>query len=650
MNIKKFFLNDKNMIFPDSNSRNIHIKDFFIDSQMRDVLFIFISIISVVLSFIGIDIFRFDLIWIAILFCGIPIFKEAIIGLCTEFDIKADVLVSVAIISSILIGELFAAGVIAVIMAIGGFLEEFTVSKTKAGIKNLIDLNPTICTLVINYNRKNESETVVPANLIKVGDIVKVVPGEIVPVDGEIILGESSLDQSVLTGESIPVDKVVGDEVYSGTINLYGSFLMKATKKGEDSSLQRLIKIVESASPENAKVVRAADKWATFIVVIAFICAVLTLVYTGEIIRAVTILVVFCPCALILATPTAIMASIGNLTKVGILVKEGISIEKLAKIDHMVFDKTGTLTYGKPVVTKIIAYDNAISEKELIRLFASLESPSEHPLAKAIVKYYKDNYDGSLEKVSSFEMIIGKGVTATLSDNKLCAGNEEFLKSLGVNLPSDFILNNISRDLNLGATAIYLSRDGELLGAVLLADILRDDAANLIGQLDKLGVKSTLLTGDNRNAAEHIAYEVGIEDLKYNCLPEDKISKIKEFQSNDRKVAMIGDGINDAPALRQADIGISMGGVGSDISIEASDVCLVSDDIKYIPHLLALSRKTIRTINIGIAFALGLNIIATILAALGYLGPIGGAFVHNIGSVIVIIYSSLLLRFKTRVD
>ena len=650
MNIKKFFLNDKNIISPDSNSRNIHIKDFFIDSQMKDVLFIFISIISVVLSFIGTDIFRFDLIWIAILFCGIPIFKEAIIGLCTEFDIKADVLVSVAIISSILIGELFAAGVIAVIMAIGGFLEEFTVSKTKAGIKNLIDLNPTICTLVINYNRKNESEIVVPANLIKVGDIVKVVPGEIVPVDGEIILGESSLDHSVLTGESIPVDKVVGDEVYSGTINLYGSFLMKATKKGEDSSLQRLIKIVESASPENAKVVRAADKWATFIVVIAFICAVLTLVYTGEIIRAVTILVVFCPCALILATPTAIMASIGNLTKVGILVKEGISIEKLAKIDHMVFDKTGTLTYGKPVVTKIIAYDNAISEKELIRLFASLESPSEHPLAKAIVKYYKDNYDGSLEKVSSFEMIIGKGVKATLSDNKLCAGNEEFLKSLGVNLPSDFILNNISRDLNLGATAIYLSRDGELLGAVLLADILRDDAANLIGQLDKLGVKSTLLTGDNRNAAEHIAYDVGIEDLKYNCLPEDKISKIKEFQSNDRKVAMIGDGINDAPALRQADIGISMGGVGSDISIEASDVCLVSDDIKYIPHLLALSRKTIRTINIGIAFALGLNIIATILAALGYLGPIGGAFVHNIGSVIVIIYSSLLLRFKTRVD
>ena len=342
MNIKKLFRNnDKEMSF-NFNFPNLKIRDFFKDGPVRDALFIIISIISVVLSLIGTDFLRFDLIWIAIIFCGVPIFKEAIVGLYTEFDIKADVLVTVAIISSILIGELFAAGVIAVIMAIGGFLEEFTVSKTKAGIKKLIDLNPTNCTLVINYGKTNESEIVIPANLIKVGDIIKVVPGEIVPVDGIIIDGESSIDQSVLTGESIPIDKIVGDEVFSGTINLYGSFLMRASKKGEDSSLQKLIKLVESAKPENAKVVKTADKWATFIVVIAFICAVFTLIFTGEIIRAVTVLVVFCPCALILATPTAIMASIGNLTKVGILVKEGISIEKLAVIDQMVFDKTGT--------------------------------------------------------------------------------------------------------------------------------------------------------------------------------------------------------------------------------------------------------------------------------------------------------------------
>ena len=658
MNKKKFFSNNDDKTSIDFNRPKLNIRDFFLDGEKRDILFIVISIISVILSLIGANLWRFDLIWIAVIFCGFPIFKEAIIGLYTEFDIKADVLVSIAIISSILIGELFAAGVIAIIMAIGGFLEEYTVSKTKAGIEKLIDLSPTKGTLIKNYNLDSETELVIPADLIRVGDILKVVPGEIIPVDGVIISGESSIDQSVMTGESIPIDKVVGDEVFSGTINLYGSFVMKATKKGEDSSLQKLIKLVESANPENAEVVKAADKWATFIVVIAFTCAILTLIFTGEIIRAVTILVVFCPCALVLATPTAIMASIGNLTNVGILVKEGISIEKLAKVDQIIFDKTGTLTYGKPVVTNVIPYDgnlddnlnmggnDGVSEKDLIHLLASLESLSEHPLAKSIVKYYKENYDESLEKVSDFEMIIGKGVKAYLNGSKVYAGNEEFLNSLDIVVPKEFMDTNISKYLNIGATAIYLVKDERLMGAVLLSDILRDDAADLINQLDKLGVSSTLLTGDNKNAAENIASNVGINDLRYNCLPEDKISKIREFQSTNKKVAMIGDGINDAPALRQADIGISMGGVGSDISIEASDVCLVSDDIKYIPHLLALSRKTIKTINIGIGFALGLNIIATAMAAFGYLGPIGGAFVHNIGSVIVIIYSSMLLRFK----
>ena len=648
MNIKKLFRNnDKEMSF-NFNFPNLKIRDFFKDGPVRDALFIIISIISVVLSLIGTDFLRFDLIWIAIIFCGVPIFKEAIVGLYTEFDIKADVLVTVAIISSILIGELFAAGVIAVIMAIGGFLEEFTVSKTKAGIKKLIDLNPTNCTLVINYGKTNESEIVIPANLIKVGDIIKVVPGEIVPVDGIIIDGESSIDQSVLTGESIPIDKIVGDEVFSGTINLYGSFLMRASKKGEDSSLQKLIKLVESAKPENAKVVKTADKWATFIVVIAFICAVFTLIFTGEIIRAVTVLVVFCPCALILATPTAIMASIGNLTKVGILVKEGISIEKLAVIDQMVFDKTGTLTYGKPTVTDVIVYDDSFTESDLMHLIVSIESHSEHPLAKAITEYYRSNYDEALDKASNFEIIIGKGVKANLDKTPVHIGNQEFFESLDIHIPSDFQEEKVLPSLEKGATAIYAAKDSKFLGVVLLSDVLREDARDLIIQLDKLGIESTLLTGDNKEAAEYMAYQADIDDLEYNCLPEDKISKIIGFQSNNRKVAMIGDGINDAPALRQADIGISMGGVGSDISIEASDVCLVSDDIKYIPHLIALSRKTIQTINIGIAFALGLNILATALAMMGYLGPIGGAFVHNIGSVIVIVYSSLLLRFKVK--
>lgn len=623
----------------------MNIKEILMDDEKRDLIYILISIIAIILHFLGMDLYGISLIWVAIIFCGLPILKEAAIGLITEFDIKADVLVSIAIISSIIIGELFAAGVIAVIMAIGGFLEEYTVSKTRVGIEKLIDLSPTKGTLIENYNQPNESEREIAADLINVGDILKVLPGEVIPVDGEIISGDSSIDQSVMTGESIPVDKVVGDEVFSGTINLYGSFVMKATKKGEDSSLQKLIKLVESANPENAEVVKSADRWATWIVIIAFLCAIGTWLITGEIIRAVTILVVFCPCALVLATPTAIMASLGNLTKVGILVKEGISIEKLAKIDQMIFDKTGTLTYGKPTLTKVIPYSD-IAEKELIHMLASLESPSEHPLAKAITQYYRDNNKDPLDKVSDFEMIVGKGVKAKLNDSLLCAGNKDLLDLLNIQIPENFVEQSLSEDLNQGATAIFVAKDGEFLGAVLLSDVLRDDAADLIVQLRKLGVDSTLLTGDNENAAQHMARQVDITDLEYNCLPEDKISKIREFQSGDKRVAMMGDGINDAPALRQADIGISMGGVGSDISIEASDVCLVSDDIKYIPHLLALSRQTIKTINRGIAFALGLNILATVLAMFGLLGPIGGAFVHNIGSVIVIIYSSLLLRYE----
>ncbi|ADC47711.1 heavy metal translocating P-type ATPase [Methanobrevibacter ruminantium M1] len=655
MGIKEFFLNKEKRkivaIEKDLNNNlsilggySMGIKEYFIEKI--DIIFILISIIAIALDLLGVDIYGISLIWIAIIFCGIPIFKEAAIGLYTEFDIKADVLVTIAIISSILIGELFAAGVIAVIMAIGGYLEEYTVSKTRAGIEKLVDLTPRKGRLIENYNKSNESEREISADLIEVGDILKVVPGETVPVDGKIISGETSIDQSVLTGESIPVDKLEGDEVFSGTINLYGSFVMKAIKKGEDSSLQRLIKLVEFSNPNDAEIVKTADKWATLIVVIAFICAVLALVFTGEIIRAVTVLVVFCPCALVLATPTAIMASIGNLSKRGILVKEGITIEKLAKVDRVVFDKTGTLTYGKPTLTDVIVYDEETEEKELIHLLASLENLSEHPLAKAIVKYYMDNYDDTLLKLSDFEMIIAKGVKANLNGSNICAGNLEFFKSLGIDIPEEFIEEIVSPSLEKGATAIYIAKDSRFLGCALLSDVLRKDASDLVVQLRRLKVVSTLLTGDNKQAAEYIAKEADIVDYQYNCLPEDKISTIKKFQSLKLNVAMIGDGINDAPSLRQANVGISMGGVGSNISIEASDVCLVSDDIKYVPHLLALSRKTIRTINRGIAFALILNILATVLAMYGMIGPIEGAFVHNIGSVIVIIYSSLLLRYE----
>ena len=624
----------------------MNFKEFFLSDESRDVLFIIISIIAVILNFLGLTLNGISFIWIAILFCGLPIIKEAVIGLITEFDIKADVLVSIAIISSIIIGELFAAGVIAIIMAIGGFLEEYTVSKTRSGIEKLVDLSPTKGTLIKNYNEANETEMEISADSIDVGNILKVVPGEVIPVDGIIISGESSIDQSVMTGESIPVDKVIGDEVFSGTINLYGSFIMKAIKKGEDSSLQKLIKLVESANPDNAEVVKSADKWATWIVIIAFLCSIGTWIITGEIIRAVTILVVFCPCALVLATPTAIMASLANLTKVGILVKEGISIEKLAKIDQMIFDKTGTLTYGKPALSKIIPYSN-ISEKELIFLLASLESPSEHPLAKAIIKYYKDNYNDALDKVSDFEIIVGKGVKAKLNESTLCAGNEEFLKSLNINIPQNFIEESLKTELNQGASAIFIGRSENFLGAVLLSDELREDAAEIIIKLRHLGIGSSLLTGDNENAAKHFAHQVDIVDLEYGCLPEDKISKIRQFQSNDKRVAMMGDGINDAPALAYADIGVALGGKSTDIALESADITITSDEPLKLPDIISLSRKTLHLVRQNFAITIAVNSMALLLGALGKINPLLAATIHNTATVAVVLNSSRLLFEKT---
>ena len=596
----------------------------FTREQKIDLILIIISIISIISSFI----ISLDYIsWIAVILCGIPIFKECIEGLIREFDIKADLLVTIAIIASIIIGEVFAAGEIATIMAIGGFLEEYTVRRTQGRIEELARMSPQLATRI-----RNGIEERISVENVEVGDILKVLPGESIPTDGIIINGETSIDQSTLTGESLPVDKQKRDEVFSGTINLYGSFEMKSTKVSQDSSLQKLIRLVESSKPENAKIVRTADKWATIIVVIAFTAAVLTYLFTFEIIRSVTILVVFCPCALVLATPTAIMAAIGNLTKYGILVKDGESLEELACVDELVFDKTGTLTKGTLEIVEIIS-DNP---KEMMHLLASLESKSEHPLAKSIVKNYKGN---ELSEVKDFKMHLGLGVSGTVNGSKIIAGNESLIKSEDIPLKFDETPQN-------GEIQIFVAKDKEIIGKILLADTLRENSAKTIRKLKGLRIKTTLLTGDNEKTAKNIAKQVKVRNVKANCRPEDKTEYIKREQILGHKVAMIGDGINDAPSLRKSNVGIAMGSIGSDISIEAADIALTNDNIEDIPQLIAVARRTIKIISAGIAFALTLNIVAMALAILGYLNPIEGALIHNIGSVIVIIYSSTLTTYK----
>ena len=491
----------------------------FTKKEKLDIIFIAISAISLITSFI----LSLDYIsWIAVILCGAPIFKECCEGLITEFDIKADLLVSIAIIASIIIGEVFAAGEIATIMAIGGFLEGYTVSKTQGKIEELVKMTPQVATRIENGVEKR-----VPVEEIQIGDILKVLPGESIPTDGVIVEGETSINQSTLTGESLPIDKKENDEVFSGTINLYGSFTMKTTKISQDSSFQKLIRLVESSKPENAKIVRTADKWATIIVVIAFAAAVLTYLYTFEIARSVTILVVFCPCALVLATPTAIMAAIGNLTKYGILVKDGESIEELAKVDELVFDKTGTLTKGTPEVVKI----NSDNPKEMIHLLTSLESKSEHPIAKSIVKHY-NNINTS--EVTDFKMHLGNGVSGTINDSKVIAGNKKLMESENINLKSNM-------EPQKTTIQIFVAKDGEVLGSVELADTLRKNSKRTIRKLKGLRVKTTLLTGDNEKTANRIAKEVKVRNVISDCMPEDKTEYIKREQSLKHKVAMIGD-------------------------------------------------------------------------------------------------------------
>lgn len=655
------------------------IENEFVVEEKKSIIFLVISAITLILSFFRVfTIGLFDLSWIAILFCGIPIIKDAVIGIVTKFDIKADLLVSIALIASIIIGEIFVAGEIAVIMAIGGLLEEFTVARSRVGIEKLVDLTPPTARIVLNKNG-NTDEKIFDATEVVIGDLIKILPGEIVPVDGEVVNGETSIDQSVMTGESIPVDKIKGDKVFSGTVNQFGSFVMESTKIGKDSSLQRMIDLVESTDAEKSKIVRLIDKWATWIVIIALSATIATYFLTGEIIRSVTVLVVFCPCALVLATPTAIFAAIGNLTKYGILVKEGDALERLSKVKKIIFDKTGTLTYGKPKVLDVIEYNtvnnsNKTSDNEnksLLKIAASLENKSEHLLGKAIVTYYKDqaNYNNDQKKsnnqksfnnpdnlkqgvnfldVDNFEMIVGKGVKGIVDGDNVLVGNEDFLQNkANLQMDKEWINENLSSFIDKGATVIYIAINNLLRGAIVLGDSLREDAKNTIEDIKKLNLDIVLLTGDSEKPAKHMADKLGIGELYYDCLPEKKMNVMDVYQNirND-PVAMIGDGVNDAPSLKKAYVGIAMGGIGSDIAVDAADIALIGDDIKYIPHLLGISKKTMQTINIDIIISLALNFVAIILAVLGILDPITGALVHNLGSVLVVIYSSLLLKWK----
>lgn len=608
----------------------------------KDIAFLVLSGLAVLASLFDYQPLPFDIAWVAIILCGLPIIIEAIIGLVTEFDIKADVLVSLALIAAVATGEIFAAAEVAFIMQIGALLEDITVAKARAGIEKLVNLTPQEARVLTASGAQ-----FVKADEVQVGDILRVLPGETIPVDGEIIAGETSINQAVLTGESLPVDKTVGDMVSSGTVNQFGSFDMRAVKVGEDSSIQRMIRLVQSADAGKAKIVGLADRWATWVVVIALLSAIGTWAVTGEILRAVTILVVFCPCALVLATPTAIMAAIGNATKHGFLVREGDALERLANVKTVTFDKTGTLTFGilKVIAVELIDSPVGCTSDSVYRLAASLEALSEHPLGKAIVKSFKEGSKTDILPVTEFKMLPGRGVSGKIASQLIVAGNERMMAEAGIEIASSVKTSGASY-LDQGGTIVYVAVGQYLVGYLVLADTVRSESQAVIDKLNRIGVETVLLTGDNKSAAYTIGSQLGIRSIRANCLPEDKLNYIESHEN--QSICMIGDGINDAPALKKAQVGIAMSGVGSDIAVDAADIALVDDEIKELPHLMALSKRMMSTIKWNLVFAMILNFTAIGLSFPGILTPVTGALVHNAGSVLVIINSALLLTWRSR--
>ncbi len=597
--------------------------------------------ISLVCMLMGIEL-PVNPAWVPIIISGIPILYGALTALFCEKTISSELLVSTAIVASVAIGEIFAAGEIAFIMAIGEILEDITVNRAKKGISQLIKLSPQQGRKIIKENGKT-TEKIVPIEEIYKDDILRVLPGEMIPVDGKIIFGNSSVDQSIMTGESLPIDKTIGDEVFCGTVNCDGSIDIIATKIGEDSSLQKLIRMVKEAEENKAPMQRVVDKWAGWLVPAALIIAVAAYFITSDIIRAVTVLVVFCPCALALATPTSIMAAVGQAAKNGVLIKSGEALEKMGKVNCIAFDKTGTLTFGKLKISDIITTSSA-TENELLKLACSSEKRSEHPLGKAIVEHGKKQNVEFLE-MEDFKMIPGKGIAAKIENNEIYCGNSRFLQEQGIILDENIesILENLRKQ---GKVSILVGKNRECIGIIALSDTIRPTAKEMVVKLKNMGTRVVLLTGDHKQTADYFAEEVGIENVYSELLPAEKVTYIKKLEEDGNKVCMIGDGVNDAPALKTADVGVSMASMGTDIAVEASDIALMGDNIEKIPYLKKLSTATIKTIKFNITASMVINLAAIILSVMGLLNPITGALVHNVGSVLVVLNAALLYDRK----
>lgn len=582
-----------------------------------------------------------DPAWVSVVISGLPLLYLAVWRIIYNPGIRkisSALLITIAMFAALAIGDLFAAGEVAFIMAVGAILEDMTTKRARKGLRQLISLAP-----VQGRRIRDGREEMIRAEEIRPGDILRVLPGETIPADGRVASGETSVDQSVMTGESLPVDKGVGDEVFCGTLNCFGAIDLEVVREGEDSSLRQMIRLVQEAENRHAPMQRIADRCASWLVPAALLIALGAYIAAGNIVTAVTVLVVFCPCALVLATPTAIMAAIGQAAKHGVIIKSGEALENMGKVDVIAFDKTGTLTCGRLAVSDILPLGSSISEEKLLELAASAELKSEHPLAKAIISFAEER-EMILTEPEVFRMMAGRGVYAELSGKKVLCGSERFLEEQGV--AADRETRNFLERLRVqGKASLLVAEEGRCIGIIALSDVLRPEAEEMIRQLHDMRVRTVLLTGDNRKTAAYFAEQAGITEARAELLPEEKVKSIRELQ-REHHVCMIGDGVNDAPALKTADVSAAMGSMGSDIAVDAADIALMGDDLSRIPYLKRLSDATVKTIKASIGMSMTINFAAIILSVLGMLNPTTGALVHNAGSCFVVLFAALLYDRK----
>ena len=555
-------------------------------------------------------------------------------------DFTADIPVSVATIAAIAIGQFSAAAVVAVLLLVGGMLEEFVAARAGNALGSLEKLLPDEVTV-----RRDGQDVVVQLEQVRVGDTVLLRPGERVAVDGEVVFGQASLNEAAITGESLPVEKTVGDHVYAGTLASAGALELRATKVGEQTTLGEIRRLIEAAGEQKAPIERILDRYAKLYTPTALLLALILWLVFGDPLRAITMLIVFCPCVMVLATPTALVASIGNAALRGSLVKQGATVEALAGVDTVVFDKTGTLTTGEPRLLETVSV-NGLDRGALLQLAATAERLSEHPLGQALVRAAEER-GLELADPDEFEQLAGLGVRARTNGTELLLGRTSLLSERGVEVPAD-VEAKAATLAAPGRSVVPFAVNGDLAGLFVLEDTLRDDAAETVARLHRLGLRTLLITGDRRETAERVASSVGIEEVYAETLPQQKLESVRRLQAEGRRVAFVGDGVNDGPALATAEVGVAMGLAGTDVALETADVALLSDDLGKLPHLASLSQDALKAIRQNLAFSLGVLAIAVALTIPGILHPVTGALLHELSSIPVIMNSARLIARRSR--